>query len=276
MHSLTQQPITLVKRPENQSAKPSGFTLIELLVVIAIIAILAAMLLPALSKAKGKAQAIACMSNTKQILVGWIMYVNDSDDKMPSKIVANGADWFVNPDNIDSAKLVDPEQSLLASQIRNPGVYKCPADQVPSDNGQRVMSISGNSFLGGGTVTVLNQLADRFYPDKGFTKLSQLTKPGPAETFVILDEHPGSIDDSLFHSVGGANLANAEWRNLPASYHYGGGANFSFADGHSEIHKWKDPDTKKPVVKGTVYKNIKDRGSVDYEWLNDHLPYRSP
>mgnify|MGYP003875427397 CR=1 FL=1 len=252
----------------------AGFTLIELLVVIAIIAILAGMLLPALSKAKGRAQGIACMSNTKQLMTGWMLYVGDYDDRMPPKLVANGADWGMNPDNTNALKLVDPGQSLMAQYIRTPGVYKCPADIVPSDNGTRVMSLSGNAFLGGIGVTVNNPNPyDRTYPDKGFTKVTQLVKPGPAMTFVTLDEHPGSIDDAVFHSIAGATLATAVFRNLPASYHYGGGCNFSFADGHSEIHKWSNPGTKRPVVKGVVERMVPARGNPDYLWLNDRLPY---
>lgn len=254
--------------------RQTGFTLIELLVVIAIIAILAAMLLPALAKAKGKAQAIACLSNTKQVMLGWMLFVGDNDEVMPSKIVPNAIDWGISTGNTNSFSLVNPEppdNAQLGNYIKSAGVYKCPADIIPSDNGPRVLSIAANAYLGGGSVTALNQIPDRTY--KSYSKLTQLVRPGAANTFVVVDEHPGSIDDAVFHSVGGANLANAEWRNLPASHHYGGGANFSFADGHSEIHKWKDPDTKKPVSKGTVYKNVKDRGSVDYEWLNDRLPY---
>jgi hypothetical protein len=87
-----------------------------------------------------------------------------------------------------------------------------------------------------------------------------------------LDEHPDSIDDAVFHSLGGYSIQNAQWRNVPASYHDGGGANFSFAEGHSEIHKWRDPRTNIPV-KYTEIGNIKVPGSKDYVWLNDRLPY---
>lgn len=255
-----------------------AFTLIELLVVIAIIAILAAMLLPALAKAKGKAQAIACMSNTRQVMLGWMLFVGDNDDVMPAKIVGNsGVNWFTAPDNTNSAKLIDPAQSELANYVKNPGVYKCPADIIPSDNGPRVLSIAANAFLGGISVNVANpsQIPGRTYPSKGFRKLIQLTAPGPADTFVTLDEHPGSIDDAVFHTNAGYdyNTTGASFRNLPASYHYGGGCNFSFADGHSAIQKWKDARTKKPVSKGVVTSNFTVPGSVDYQWLNDHIPY---
>jgi prepilin-type processing-associated H-X9-DG protein len=103
-------------------------------------------------------------------------------------------------------------------------------------------------------------------------KQSQLVKPGPSLVFVILDEHPDSINDAVFHVLEGRLPSSAEWRDLPASYHYGGGANFSFADGHSEIRKWKDPDTIQPV-KRIDLPNIPDPQSVDYEWVDDRCPY---
>jgi prepilin-type N-terminal cleavage/methylation domain-containing protein/prepilin-type processing-associated H-X9-DG protein len=253
-----------------------GFTLIELLVVIAIIAILAAMLLPALARAKGRAQAVKCLSNTRQIMLGWNFYVGDHEDFMPRRLVGNQIGWGALPDNIDKSKLVNPADSDLGEYIKNPDVYKCPADLVPSANGDRVLSISGNAFLGGTSVEVETSTPNREYPPKGFNKVTQLQHPGPADTFVTLDEHPGSIDDALFHSVAGCNAGTARFRNLPASYHYGGGCNFSFADGHSEIHKWLEPETKRPVVQGVVERNVKcDRNRLrDYEWLNDHIPYR--
>jgi prepilin-type N-terminal cleavage/methylation domain-containing protein/prepilin-type processing-associated H-X9-DG protein len=262
-----------------QTPKSSGFTLIELLVVIAIIAILAAMLLPALAKAKGKAQATACLSNTKQIMLGWLLYTGDFDDRMPQKIVANGADWGGSTDNTNSLKLVDPEQSALGAYVKSAGVYKCPSDkyQAPANPGPRVMSISGNAHLGGISVTVKNPAdqANRVYSPKGVSKLTNLRYPGPAMTFVILDEHPDSIDDAVFHTLGGYSRANAQIRNIPASYHYGGGGNISFADGHSEIKKWKDPRTKPPVLysKQPASSPQPSPGNEDMEWINDRLPY---
>ena len=253
--------------------------MIELLVVIAIIAILAAMLLPALSKAKGRAQAVSCLSNTKQIMLGWMMYCGDFDDVMPAKIVANGVDWVGSTDNTNAFKLIDPTQSQLANYVRSSGVYKCPADIFKSaqNPGPRVLSISGNACLGGISVTVVGTIPGRTYPPKGFTKLGNLIKPGPALTFVTLDEHPDSIDDAVFHSVCGADRSSAAWRNMPANYHYGGGANFSFADGHSEIHKWRDPRTKRPVAFQSFPNyppGIPCSGSEDYVWVNDRLPYQ--
>src|SRR6478609_2850493 len=149
MHSMQSAPISSTK-----ARNSTAFTLIELLVVIAIIAILAAMLLPALAKAKGKAQAIACLSNTKQIMLGWLLYTGDSDDKMPSKIYVNNLDWLgtANPGNYDKERLVDVNQgSQLGAYIKSAGVYKCPADNfaAPGTPGTRVATIAANAHLGG-------------------------------------------------------------------------------------------------------------------------------
>jgi len=255
-----------------------AFTLIELLVVIAIIAILAAMLLPALAKAKGRAHAVKCMSNTRQIMLGWLLYTGDFDDKMPTKLYANGAFWG-DPDNTNAAKLLDPNQSQLAAYVKSSEVYKCPADRYPDpQTGTRLFSISANAFLSGVSVTVAtpSQIPGRTYNPKGVLKVTSLNKPGAANVFVTLDEHPSSIDDALCHVTGGYSLPNGLIRNIPASYHYGGGANLSFADGHSEIKKWKDARTKPAVVVGSrlpVNSPQPSPGNEDLMWINDHLPY---
>jgi len=254
-----------------KTVQRAGFTLIELLVVIAIIGILASMLLPALAKAKGRANAVACMNNTKQLMLGWLMYAMDNDDKMMGSPVAGGMDWLATADNTNAALLMDPEQSRMAGYVKSSAVWKCPEDKYlsPNNPGPRVRSISMNAALGM-SLDIRNQIPGRTYfvPKK----TTQLNRPGPVMIWVTVDEHPDSINDAIFHTIAGLAPPNAEWRDLPASYHYGGGCNFSYADGHSEIKKWKDGRTKRPV-RLVDLGNIPVPGSVDYTWVNDRLPY---
>ena len=258
--------------PSPKKLQKKGFTLIELLVVIAIIAILAAMLLPALAKAKGRAQAVSCQSNTKQLLLGWMLFVDDNDDRLPAGLVGGGMDWTAN-----SAKLINANDSPLANYVKSAGVYKCPSDKYMSaaNPGPRVRSTAFNAALGG------NPQIETGTPYPGRTyfaarKSSDLVKPGPAMIWVTLDEHPDSINDAVFHLIEGRLPTQAEWRDLPANQHYGCGANFSFADGHSEIRKWVEKSGASATCRPVTYTdlpNLQVRGSKDYQWVNDRMPY---
>jgi prepilin-type processing-associated H-X9-DG protein/prepilin-type N-terminal cleavage/methylation domain-containing protein len=253
---------------------PLAFTLIELLVVIAIIALLAALLLPALAKSRAKAESATCSKNIQQLTLAWIMYAEDNGDWLVNnhgvpETLARRDTWA---DNVEDWESSDDNTNLvlLTSSLLGPyasgstRIYKCPADREPAPNGPRIRSMSMNAMVGdpGELTNYFNARYVQFFKNADV--------PSPSSIFVFLDEQADTLNDGFFVN----RLDDYAWGNVPGSYH-NGAANFSFADGHLESHRWVVPATSRPVMRTRIDK-FPAAPVTDFEWLKVRTSVKKP
>jgi prepilin-type processing-associated H-X9-DG protein len=260
------------------------------LVVIAIIAILAALLLPALARAKQKAQAVQCMNNNKQLGLAWQMYANDnrdflainddgyhSDPKFPVSWAGGLLDWNPTSSNTNIVYLNSESFALMGPYVaKNVKVFWCPTDiylssvQHAMGWSHRIRSVSMDAAIGDGSKYLGFSWSTGPPPFWWAKKMTDLNLPGPAMSWLFIDEHPDSIDDCILYTNPYFTSGTGQFTELPANDH-AGSCGVGFADGHAEIHKWVDALSLYPV-QYTTRNQISVSNSRDLAWMSQRTP----
>ena len=269
-----------------------------MLTVIAIIAVLAALVLPVFSRARERARAIICLSNTRQLLQAWQIYAGDNDERLPFNLGMTGSSfrtdlnwvnnvmtWDLSSDNTNLATITGASLGSYLGGVTS--IFHCPSDRALSGIqsaagwGRRIRSYSMNAMVGNAGAFSASGVNINNPSYKQFFKITQI--PHPADIFVFLDEHPDSINDGYFlnkdspaaYGAYGAYGANSaaydEWQDLPASYHNRATA-FSFADGHASLHRWLNAKTIPPSAPHAAQLPIQIPDEhEDFDWVMAHM-----
>ena len=276
-------------RPYNKpwGGSRGAFTLLEVLVVIALIAILAAILLPALSQARDRAHAIFSLNNTRQLTGAWQLYADDHNGRLAYNLggtasslaspqrtrdnwVNNFLTWDLYPDNTNTLSLTQAGLGSYTAGVAQ--IYRCPSDTALSATQERagwrsrIRSYSMNAMVGdAGEITKTGSNTNNTHYIQYF---NVSTIHDPSDIFIFIEEHPDSIDDGYFMN----RAYSRRWDSLPASHHNGAAA-VSFADQHGELHQWKSRSTKRPERPDAAALpfNIPNTELTDYNWLIGHM-----
>jgi prepilin-type N-terminal cleavage/methylation domain-containing protein len=258
--------------------KKTAFTLIELLVVIAIIAILAAILLPALSRAKAKALDISCRSNLRQLQLCWTMYVYDHNDRLPpnsidtagTNVVSDPPSWCVG-DAINDTNTTNLERGLLFGYAPSAGIYRCPADRRTVANRPTILR-TRTYQLAAGLNSWYNGGSPPWCPGPWNKRTyGALQRPAPTDVLTFLDAHPlNQSAEFTVHLSSAAGSGNDAWSDLPGEQH-NQAANVAFAEGHTEHRRWGYSRLNYPP--GPVTYDLKPGpDTADFQWVKMHLP----